>query len=299
MIEVGDYEIQFSPPLGTGTYGRVMKGHHKVTREEVAAKSITLTRVSEEYAMNEVQILKLGKDHDNILQILYHKREGLDLWIILEYCELGNLAEYAEKHALEIDQKVDVIYQSTGALVYLLSLQPKAVIHRDIKPANILLKSEEGTVRVRLSDFGLSRTVSKTSIKQMSTVGGSLHYMAPELFAEEAKSDRSIDVFALGILILHLIRAKQMQWLESEDVLGDPIGRFMYHQRNRKELWSPITFSKEDSSVVIQIKWLIGNMVALDPTKRFTMEEVHKEMGKVKDSLTHSHQVSVLPVFTH
>ena len=282
MTEVGDYVIQFVDLLGGGTFSRVYKGHHKTTNEKVAAKNILLNRQNRGYVKHQVQVLKLRKGHENILQIFFDKLEKKELWIIMEYCDLGNLAEYAEKHPLDLYAKLDIVHQSTNALVYLLSLKPKAVVHRDVKPANVLLSSREREVLVKLCDFGLAKPVNTTTL---DTKCGTTHYKAPELFEEDPKYDRSVDVFALGILILHLIRAKVLQNLESKEVLKDPIGQLMFKMKANREIWRPVVLSMDDSMPILEVKWLIGNMVVLDPGKRLTMEIVHEEVGRIKDAL--------------
>ena len=128
-------------------------------------------------------------------------------------------------------QKLDVVHQSTNALVFLLQLKPEHVVHRDLKPANILLKSQDEGVTVRIADFGVSKTVTGKS--RLDTKVGTESYRAPEMYDPKAKYDRAVDVFALGILILHLIRAKPRQRLDDDDVLGDTVGIGLTMNHNR------------------------------------------------------------------
>ena len=288
--EIGDYDIDTSEELGSGSYGAVYPGTNRKTDKKVAAKMILLfNKELRDSAARELEILKLGRGHENILQIYYDKFEQKErFWIVMEYCDLGDLCDYTGEYPLSLYRKMDIVHQSTNALVYLLNLEPLHVVHRDIKPANILIKSEGNRIIAKIADFGISKTVTGTSPTHLQTKIGTEHYKAPELFNVKVKVyNRSIDVFSMGILILHLIRAKEKQRLDEDEVLGDRvgIGRTMYENRGKRESWNPIPLSFEDSDIVLQIKRMIGGMIQMDPEKRVTMEKVHEEVGKFKLAL--------------
>ena len=72
------------------------------------------------------------------------------------------------------------------------------LVHRDIKPANILL--EEGNSRVKISDFGLARSVNDVSVTQVGRVYGTPLFMSPEQAKGERVDQRS-DLFSLGSVL--------------------------------------------------------------------------------------------------
>src|SRR5579883_2658427 len=77
----------------------------------------------------------------------------------------------------------------------LAAAHDQGLIHRDIKPSNILL--ENGVERVKITDFGLARTVDDASLTHSDVVVGTPQYMAPEQARGEPVDPRS-DLFSLG-----------------------------------------------------------------------------------------------------
>jgi len=76
-------------------------------------------------------------------------------------------------------------------------LAERGVVHRDLKPANLVVEAGGAAPRVVLIDFGLA-VVGATR-----ELGGSLPWLAPELFAGEPASHES-DLYALGIVLFEL-----------------------------------------------------------------------------------------------
>ncbi len=73
------------------------------------------------------------------------------------------------------------------------------IIYRDLKPENILLFSNG---YVKLSDFGLARTMSDQNSK-FKTLTGTAVYNAPEMVLQQGYG-KSIDLWALGVLAYEL-----------------------------------------------------------------------------------------------
>jgi tRNA A-37 threonylcarbamoyl transferase component Bud32 len=82
---------------------------------------------------------------------------------------------------------------------------PLHVVHRDIKPSNIMV-SVEGDVKVL--DFGTARSTQALRSAQTGALRfGSLKYMSPER-REGDRGEHPADVYALGLVLLELLRAE-------------------------------------------------------------------------------------------
>ena len=83
----------------------------------------------------------------------------------------------------------------------LVAAHRQNVIHRDIKPANILFRNEQGSPRLALADFGISKLVSKSPA---DTVIGTAKYMALEIFLSTSYDER-VDVYSLGVTFYEML----------------------------------------------------------------------------------------------
>ena len=103
----------------------------------------------------------------------------------------------------------------------------KGVMHCDLKLDNILLNYDENTMQISeicVSDFGLCSR--RKHLKSVTDCRGSLPYMAPEIFREGQRYDKSVDCWSLGI-ILHLLLTLEFPFYgESQGELIDKIQSF-------------------------------------------------------------------------
>ena len=86
------------------------------------------------------------------------------------------------------------------------------IVHRDIKPENILMVSHDDNSKIKIVDFGLSKTLGPgESCKEPF---GTLCYVAPEILLQRPY-DRSVDLWSLGVIV-HLMLSGTLPF-DSED----------------------------------------------------------------------------------
>jgi eukaryotic-like serine/threonine-protein kinase len=106
--------------------------------------------------------------------------------------------------------------------------KPLGLVHRDISPSNVLL-SVNGEVKV--SDFGIAKTVHSETVTKPGDVRGKVAYLAPELLTGQRATQQS-DVYAVGLVLARLAIAH----LAVEETTERPGRMAAYVQRLRPGL---------------------------------------------------------------
>ncbi|CAD8204970.1 unnamed protein product [Paramecium octaurelia] len=197
--------FQFLDNIGKGSFAKVYKVLRKADQKVFVAKEMEYGRMSEkekQQLVNEVNILRELK-HPNIIK--YYDRivdkQTQKLYIIMEYCEGGDLAQFLkklkkDKEYLPEESVWKIFSQIVQALCEIHKRQNK-ILHRDIKPANIFLDKT-----VKLGDFGLARMLNINS-EFAHTQVGTPYYMSPELIEEHKYNEKS-DIWACGCLLYEM-----------------------------------------------------------------------------------------------
>ncbi|XP_075386196.1 serine/threonine-protein kinase Nek2 [Tenrec ecaudatus] len=203
-----DYEVLHT--IGTGSYGRCQKIRRRSDGKVLVWKELdygSMTEVEKQMLVSEVNLLRELK-HPNIVRY-YDRiidRTNTTLYIVMEYCEGGDLASVITKGTKErqyLDEEfvLRVMAQLTLALkeCHRRSDGGHTVLHRDLKPANVFL---DGNQNVKLGDFGLARILNHdTSFAK--TFVGTPYYMSPEQMNRMSYNEKS-DIWSLGCLLYEL-----------------------------------------------------------------------------------------------
>ncbi|KAK9835174.1 hypothetical protein WJX81_003390 [Elliptochloris bilobata] len=192
--------------LGRGSYGSVYKARVRATGAAVAVKVIPAGAPEEVAAIQrEIEMLKQC-NHPNVVRYLGSWAAAGSLWIAMEYCGGGSVADLVHAAEAPLDEAVIayICYQALAGLAYLHSL---GKVHRDIKCGNILL-GEGGAVK--LADFGVAAQLTATMSKR-NTFIGTPHWMAPEVI-QESRYDGKVDVWALGISAVEMAEVAPPRW---------------------------------------------------------------------------------------
>ncbi|KAL8112055.1 hypothetical protein AgCh_019672 [Apium graveolens] len=165
----------------------------------VAIKVISLSEGEEGYEeiRGEIEMLQQCS-HPNVVRYLGSYQGEEYLWIVMEYCGGGSVADLMNitDEPLEEYQIAYICKEALKGLSYLHSIFK---VHRDIKGGNILL-TEQG--EVKLGDFGVAAQLTRTMSKR-NTFIGTPHWMAPEVI-QESRYDGKVDVWALGVSAIEM-----------------------------------------------------------------------------------------------
>ena len=151
--------------------------------------------------LKEAQIIALA-DHPNIVKLYGQGEWDKGLYIAMEFIQGVSLKQFIVEHSLSIKKTIDIILQTSYALLHLHS---HAVIHRDLKPENILI-TENGNVK--LIDFGVALLVTNNKTEEPQTLIGTPGYISPEQKKNSLMATYSSDIYSLGVIAYELLVGK-------------------------------------------------------------------------------------------
>ncbi|XP_061107039.1 serine/threonine-protein kinase 3-like [Conger conger] len=193
LEEHGYYEAK---EIGQGAFGTVFRVKKKADEKEYVIKAVQKS----ESVIHEVAALKVLK-HPFIVEYSDSFEDIKDLYIVMEYCEGGDLSQEIQKHKdtggyFTEDQILSWFAEISSAVQH---VHENNILHRDIMPQNIYLDKYG---KIRLGDFGVAKTLERSSSCAHTNVG-TFHYQSPERVEGMPYNSKS-DMWALGCVLYEL-----------------------------------------------------------------------------------------------
>lgn len=200
----GRYEIV--EKIGNGGMATVYKAVDKVLKRNVAVKILRDEFTTDEEFIKrfEVEAQSAARlTHPNIVSIYDVGVEDSLHYIVMELIQGKTLKEIIveERGPLPWKWSVNVAIQIASALE---TAHKNNIIHRDIKPHNIII-TEDGIAKV--TDFGIAKAVSNSTITAFGTTIGSVHYFSPE-HARGGFTDAKSDLYSLGVVMYEMVTGR-------------------------------------------------------------------------------------------
>ena len=218
---LGDY-FYYTEPIGQGSFSLIYRGYRLKDKKLIAIKKFTKF-IEKKYIDSEINLMK-NLNNSNILKLYEVIKTKTNLYLVLEYCEQGDLTKYINSKNNNYDSIY--IYQLILALKYLYH---KNILHRDIKPQNILIHNNV----IKICDFGFATDLKNNDL--LNTFCGSPLYMAPEILKLGEYTDKS-DIWSLGIIIYEILFKEHP-----------------YPCKNQQDLINTI---KNTSNLIINVEWI-------------------------------------------
>ena len=192
--------------IGNGGMATVYKATDKVLKRNVAVKILRdeFTTDDEFIKRFEVEAQSAARlTHPNIVSIYDVGVDGNLYYIVMELIQGKTLKEIIvkEKGPLPWKWSINVSIQIASALEM---AHRNNIIHRDIKPHNIII-TEDGVAKV--TDFGIAKAVSNSTITVFGTTIGSVHYFSPE-HARGGFTDAKSDLYSLGVVMYEMVTGR-------------------------------------------------------------------------------------------
>eukprot|EP00924_Labyrinthula_sp_SR-Ha-C_P001184 augustus_masked-scaffold_7-processed-gene-16.46-mRNA-1 protein AED:0.43 eAED:0.45 QI:0/-1/0/1/-1/1/1/0/884 len=131
---------------------------------------------------------------------------SVELWLIQEYCEIGDLFHIVQTLAPGKGLSIELIKHILANMVLgLKHIHGRGIVHRDIKSLNVLVTR---CGRVKICDFGRSEKVDLKKDHKVDVVTGL--WMAPEMWKTEGfvSYGTEVDIWSLGITAIELKNTK-------------------------------------------------------------------------------------------
>ncbi|CBZ29410.1 putative protein kinase [Leishmania mexicana MHOM/GT/2001/U1103] len=183
--------------LGKGSFGSAILIKRKTDGLLFVVKEVGMSRMSRkerDEARHECTVLQ-QLQHPNIVRYVEQFENNNNLYIVMEYCDGGDLAEKV-KHSRGPMKESNMLYYFSQICLAIEYLHARHILHRDIKTMNVFLMKNGA---VKLGDFGIS-TVLRTTMGMANTVCGTPYYFSPELCRNRPYNNKS-DIWALGVLL--------------------------------------------------------------------------------------------------
>ena len=275
---IGDYLIKET--IGKGTFSRVKLGIHMKTGKKVAIKILDKSKIVEkedlERIIREMEILS-EMSHPNIIKVYQIFENSQNYYIIMEYCEGGELFNYiVEKQRLDEEEASFFYYQLINGLEY---LHNKGIAHRDLKPENLLLCQNK---QIKIIDFGLSNFFDGHT--NLVTPCGSPCYASPEMVSGETYDGFMIDVWATGIILFAMLCGYLPFEDEKDDENDNEESDDSEEESDNEVLFNKIMEGKLDYPDYLSVVAvdLMKRILVTDPKKRITIDGIKKHKFYLK-----------------
>lgn len=207
--EIVKMTSSFRETIGKGGSSTVYLGE-LVNHGYVAVKLYTPNTPHGEYLFQNEMNVAAMPSHSNIVKVLGFCCEKSTRALVLVCAPFGALDKFIysdnvtakyrsfschEKYQIALGLAKGIDYLHTGC----------NVLHRDIKPSNVLL---DENLCPKIADFGLSIAMQTQSSFTITTLRGTMGYIAPEAVSLERMTSK-IDVYGYGIVLLEMLMRRK------------------------------------------------------------------------------------------
>lgn len=192
--------------IGQGAMSKVYK-----SRDGNLGRVVAIKFLREEYGQNQSFVTRFYREAravaslpgEHLVSIYDYGHHGATYYIVMEFVDGKNLKELLRQDGLYPASKVIQIV--TPVLLALKAAHAQGIIHRDVKPQNILVRKDDGAVK--LTDFGVAHTHDNVQMTSAGMVIGTVDYMAPEQARGETVGPPA-DLYAVGVVMFELLTGR-------------------------------------------------------------------------------------------
>lgn len=270
----GRYELE--EKIGSGGMAEVYKAHDRLLARPVAIKILHAEYRSdmefiERFHREAKSAARLS--HPNIVSIYDVGVAGNDHFIVMEYVQSSTLKKKIQDEGpLDLLTATSIAKDIASGLTH---AHANNIVHCDIKPHNILM-TDDG--HAKITDFGIARAVTESTLTYGGNVVGSVHYFSPEQARGGAITPKS-DVYSLGIVLYEMLTNKL-------PFTGDnPVAIAMKHIEEE-----PISPSRYRPQIPPMLETIVCRAMSKSPEIRPSSFELVQELSNVEAALSVNHR---------
>lgn len=263
------YELQ--ELIGGGGMADVYKAQDKLLDRAVAVKIL-----HQQYANDAEFVEKFRREataaaklaHPNIVNIYDVGEDGGSQYIVMEYVSGPTLKEVIQqKGCLEPIEAVRIAKEIASALE---SAHRNNLVHCDIKPHNILVMPDG---HIKVTDFGIARAVSASTMTYSGSVMGSVHYFSPEQAKGTVITTKS-DVYSLGVVLYEMLTGQLPFNGETSVSIA------LKHLQEE-----PVSIRQLNPSIPPVLEAIVQKAMSKDPADRPNSTELYADLNQAKAML--------------
>ena len=298
--------------IGKGAYGEVYLTKVKGSNKYYATKKYQREQIEKsgqmKYLKNEISILK-SLNHPNIVKLIEIKKTKNHYYIVMEYCNGGELFKALEKYQLKYGKPFPeelVQYFMRQIVSAFKQIHERHIMHRDIKLQNILLNfdSEKDQkdlnlmkAQIKIVDFGFACKLEKDGLT-FTAIGNPIN-MDPLILqklnsngkARQLGYDQKADIWSLGAICYEMLIGRAAFDAEDMDDLVNKVesGKYKVPTNLSKEVVSFLNGmlqynakTRLDINQLSQHKFIINN---IKDFHRIDLRQVSKKLDKTKQQI--------------
>jgi len=255
--------------IGRGAMGTVWDAYDEVLRRRVAIKEVDfpagmpvaeVEQLADRTLREARAIAALSHPHVITLYDILTLPSGPV--IVMELMRARSLAEVLAQDGPLDDRRAAIIGHAVAG--GLIAAHAAGITHRDVKPANVLI-GDDG--RIKLTDFGIARSVDEHTMTATGMLLGSPAYISPEV-AMGRPASPAADAWGLGALLYAAVQGHPPY------DRGDPIAT----------LTAVVTDPVPPHTRSGRLSAIIDALLVKDPEQRIPLPRADEMLARIADA---------------